>query len=363
MATNFYKAAFSGKYIQGAGALSTLPELINHFGEKALIITTKTPVKHALEPVKANLPAGTKIELFGGECCTSEIERINGIIESGSFDVIIGLGGGKTLDTAKICADQNGCRVIIAPTIASTDAPHSGCAVIYTEDGVFERMYFQKNNPDAVLVDSQVIANAPVRFLVAGMGNALATWFEARSCKQTRSENVVGGISPLTGIAMAQLCYNTLMEYGTAAKLACERHVVTPALDYIIEANILLSGIGFESSGLAAAHSIHDGLTALEETHDFYHGEKVAFGVLAGLHLNGEPVQVLEEVYRFCELVGLPTTLSQIGLSGCSHDDLLKAAKRACDPVESIHHEAVEITPQNVAAAMNAADAYGMSHL
>lgn len=56
---------------------------------------------------------------------------------------------------------------------------------------------------------------------------------------------------------------------------------MTPALEHIVEANILLSGLGFESGGLASCHAIHNGFTVLEQTHKYYHGEKVAFGTLA----------------------------------------------------------------------------------
>ena len=102
-----------------------------------------------------------------------------------------------------------------------------------------------------------------------------------------------------------------------------------------MEANILLSGIGFESSGLAAAHSIHNGLTALEETHSFYHGEKVAFGVLTGLQLTDASPRESAEVFSFCEEIGLPTTLADIGLENADRDKLMKAAEKACAPDRS----------------------------
>ena len=242
---------------------------------------------------------------------------------------------------------------------ASTDAPCSGCAVLYSEKGEFESVYYQKLNPSAVLLDTAIIAAAPVRFLVSGMGDALATWFEARSCSATRSQNACGGLSTLTGLSLARLCYDTLLKYGRAAKIAAEQGIVTPALEHIIEANTLLSGIGFESGGLAAAHSIHNGLTALEETHSFYHGEKVAFGLLAGLHLTDADPDEIAEVYSFCEQIGLPTTLADIGLADCGRERLFKAAEKACAPLECIHHEAGEITPLMVLDAMIAADAFG----
>jgi len=214
-------------------------------------------------------------------------------------------------------------------------------------------------NPQIVLVDTTVIADAPARFLVSGMGDALATWFEARSCDRTRSMNECGGYSTMTGLNLARLCYDSLLMYGAAARTACEKHIVTPALNHIIEANILLSGIGFESSGLAAAHSIHNGLTALEETHSFYHGEKVAFGVLTGLQLTDASPRESAEVFSFCEEIGLPTTLADIGLKNAGRDELMKAAEKACAPTEAIHHEAGTITPGNVLNAMLAVDAIG----
>jgi glycerol dehydrogenase len=214
-------------------------------------------------------------------------------------------------------------------------------------------------NPQVVLVDTSVIAAAPVRFLVAGMGDALSTWFEARSCERSQSPNECGGYSTMTGLNLAKLCYDTLLLYGSAAKTACDSNLVTPALNHIIEANILLSGIGFESSGLATAHSVHNGLSALDETHAFYHGEKVAFGVITGLHLTGAKPEEMSAVYSFCEEIGLPTTFSDIGIKEISSSRLMEVAMKACAPAEGIHHEAVPITPEKLLNAMIAADVMG----
>jgi len=354
------KALFPGKYIQGVGALGELPALLNLFGRRGLILASPTAHKKILP--SSGLEAGSDavlVERFGGECCERELSRLGTLIREKSVDVLVGMGGGKTIDTAKIAADRANIPVIVIPTVASTDAPCSGCAVLYSEKGVFESVYYQKSNPAAVLVDTAVIAEAPTRFLVAGMGDALATWFEARSCGATQSENVCGGLGTLTGLNLARLCYDTLLAYGAAARIAAEQHIVTPALEHIVEANILLSGIGFESGGLASAHSIHNGLTALEKTHAFYHGEKVAFGVLAGLHLTDAPREESDAVYSFCEEVGLPTTLADIGLENCDRTRLLQVAEKACAPDEAIHHEAGAMTPEKVLAAMLAADAVG----
>jgi glycerol dehydrogenase len=354
------KAVFPGQYIQGQGVLNELPALVRLLGTKGLVLASPSVVEKIL-PVYGNETIKDQLatERFQGECCEEELERIGLVIRLEQADVIIGMGGGKTIDTAKIAADRAGIPVIVLPTIASTDAPCSGCAVVYSREGIFEKVLYQKRNPAVVLVDMNVIAASPVRFLISGMGDALATYFEARSCERTQSVNECGGLSTLTGLHLARLCYDTLLRDGTYALSACELHIVTPALNHITEANILLSGIGFESSGLAAAHAIHNGLTALPETHAFYHGEKVAFGVLAGLHLTAADPHEIDTVYAFCESVSLPTTLSNIGIDHADRDHLMIAARKACEPGQSVHHEAGEITSEMVLNAMLMADVRG----
>lgn len=354
------KAVFPGKYVQGVGAMGELPALIDLLGRHGLILASPSAHDKVLPGCGVDWSArATPVEVFRGECCEEELGRLSATIARAGADVLVGMGGGKTIDTAKIAADRARMPVIVVPTIASTDAPTSGCAVIYSKDGVFDSVCYQRLNPAAVLVDVGVIAAAPTRFLVAGMGDALATWFEARSCERTQSVNECGGHGTAAGLAIARLCYETLLSHGVAARRASERHLVTPALDRIVEANILLSGLGFESAGLAAAHAIHNGLTALAETHSSYHGEKVAFGTLAGLHLTDAPAAETEAVYSFCEDVGLPTTLADIGLGGADRRQLALVAEKACAPEQPIHHEAGEITPARVLDTMLAADALG----
>jgi glycerol dehydrogenase len=358
--SKIFKAVFPGKYIQADNAIAELPALIKQLGGKGLILaspTAKSKILPGCICIEGN--DSIHIEEFQGECCQMEINRVIEIIKREKADVLVGLGGGKTIDTAKIASDKTGIPVIIVPTIASTDAPCSGVAIIYDDKGVFESAHYQKMNPQIVLVDMNIMAKAPVRFLVSGMGDALATWFEARSCERTQSLNECGGLSLLTGLNLAKLCYDTLLKYGKAAKIACENNIVTPALHHIVEANTLLSGIGFESSGLASAHAIHNGLTAIEETHSYYHGEKVAFGTLTGLHLTDTAPDEIETVYSFCEEIGLPTTFAEIGIEKADREKLMSAAIKACVPTDSIHHEAGIITPEKVLDAMIAADAMG----
>nr|1KQ3_A Chain A, glycerol dehydrogenase [Thermotoga maritima] len=351
---------FPGRYVQGAGAINILEEELSRFGERAFVVIDDFVDKNVLG--ENFFSSFTKVrvnkQIFGGECSDEEIERLSGLVEE-ETDVVVGIGGGKTLDTAKAVAYKLKKPVVIVPTIASTDAPCSALSVIYTPNGEFKRYLFLPRNPDVVLVDTEIVAKAPARFLVAGMGDALATWFEAESCKQKYAPNMTGRLGSMTAYALARLCYETLLEYGVLAKRSVEEKSVTPALEKIVEANTLLSGLGFESGGLAAAHAIHNGLTVLENTHKYLHGEKVAIGVLASLFLTDKPRKMIEEVYSFCEEVGLPTTLAEIGLDGVSDEDLMKVAEKACDKNETIHNEPQPVTSKDVFFALKAADRYG----
>jgi glycerol dehydrogenase len=146
---------------------------------------------------------------------------------------------------------------------------------------------------------------------------------------------------------------------GADALRAVQTQVVTPALERLVEANTLLSGIGFESSGLAAAHAIHNGLTTAKATHAYLHGEKVAFGLLTQLVMEGQPQSLLHRVLSFATEVGLPITLADVGLTELPKEQLKKIAVRATAESETIHNEPFEVLPEMVADAIMAADAMG----
>ena len=360
------------KYVQGENELLNLGYFVRQYGTSALLVATSSSVKRVREALDATAAkfGVTFVETdFQGECSRDEIARLGELARKHSCHCTVGLGGGKALDTARCVAAGQG--LIVVPTTAATDAPTSHSAVIYKPNGEMEDYAYFPRNPDVVLMDVSIIAASPVRYLVSGMGDALSTYFEARATRRSCSAVNAGlpcgartGDCPpargtLAAQALASTCYRTLLEDGYKAVLACQAKMATPALENIIEANSLLSGLGFESGGLAAAHAVHDGLTALEETHTYLHGEKVAFGTLVQLVLENAPTEELDEVLGFCTPVGLPVCLSDIGITDISPEALRKVARKACLPEESIHAMPFPITEENVAAAIMAADALG----
>ncbi|WP_155956764.1 glycerol dehydrogenase, partial [Klebsiella aerogenes] len=231
------------------------------------------------------------------------------------------------------------------------------------DDGEFESYLMLPHNPNMVVVDTQIVAAAPARLLAAGIGDALATWFEARACSRSGATTMAGGKCTQAALALAELCYNTLVEEGEKAMLAAEQHVVTPALERVIEANTYLSGVGFESGGLAAAHAIHNGLTAIPDAHHFYHGEKVAFGTLTQLVLENAPVEEIETAAALCHSVGLPITLAQLDIKGDIPAKMRTVAEAACAEGETIHNMPGGACADQVYAALLVADQYGQRFL
>lgn len=350
--------AAPGRYIQGRGAIGRLEGVLEQLDSERPLIVRDPIVEEIMGEALKGLSGATHVE-FTGECSSKEIDRVAEEAREAGADAIVGIGGGKTLDTAKAVAHPAGLPLVIVPTIASTDAPTSAVSVVYTDEGEVEEYRLYARNPDAVIVDTQVIASAPVRFLVAGMGDGLSTYFEADASSRTRAATLVAGAPTQAALAIARLCYDTLLEHGLAARLAVERGAITPSVEKVVEANTLLSGLGFESGGLAAAHSIHNGLTVLEETHQFWHGEKVAFGVIAMLMLEERPFEVVTDVVDFCLEVGLPVALGDLGLEDASREELRKVAQVACAEGETIHNEPFDVYPETVLDAILAADAFG----
>ena len=354
------------KYVQGPGEMAKLGEYALVYGKKALVIISENGYKRSgktIEDSFAQAGGACTFEYFHGECSMTEINRLLDVVKAAGTDMVIGVGGGKIFDTAKAVAHYASVPVVICPTIASTDAPCSALSVIYTDDGVFEKYLFLPANPNLVLMDTDIIAASPMRLTVAGMGDALATYFEARACAASGATTCAGGTVGQAALALAKLCFDTLMAEGLKAKSALSAHACTPAVEKVIEANTLLSGIGFESGGLAGAHAIHNGLTVLEECHHMYHGEKVAFGTLTQLMLVDIPKEELDEIAVWCIELGLPVTLRELGVQEITPEKIMAVAEAACAPGDTMGNMPMPVDAKKVYHAILAADAYGRSLL
>lgn len=354
------------RYVQGPGVLDRLPECLGAAGvRRPALLTTSGGRRRFGDRIAESFDAAGMDPLpatFAGECSRTEIGRLVDRLDdvADPVDAVVALGGGKCLDTGKCVARRLAVPAASVPTIASTDAPCSAVSVIYDDEGRFEDVEFLPDNPALVLVDTEVVASAPTRFLVAGMGDALATRYEARTCfRNPDARTLLGARMTVAGVALAERCAEVVFEHGEEAVRDANRSRVTEAVEQVVEANTLLSGMGFEGGGIAAAHALATGgLTALPAVHrDHYHGEMVALGLLAQLALEREEDEA-RRVAEFLAAVGLPVHLRQLSVDPEDGEALATAAEIAAS-VPIMANEPFEVTPDAVVDALYRADAIG----
>lgn len=353
------------KFIVGKGILANISDYISPLGDNVYFVCDEFIVDRATEEAGASFKATGKkaaFEKFNYECSQTEIDRNRKLAREAGANVIVGIGGGKTLDTAKSVAYYEKLPVVIYPTIASTDAPCTSIAVIYTDEGQFDHYLYLPGNPDMVIADTDILAAAPTRFFAAGIGDGLTTYFEARACYRSNGINLANLKPSLVGVGLAKLCYDTIRRNAIPALRAVERKLSTPAVEATIEATIYLSGVGAESGGLAAAHAIHNGMTAVPSLHRVQHGEKVTFALLVQLVLENAPQDEMEEVIKIIKAVGLPLTLKDLGLKEFKEDEWRKVAELSCAKNDTMGNMPFEVTPDDVFNAIVTADAIAESY-
>lgn len=340
---------FPGKYLQGPEAIRLLGAEVSNLGGRAVCLIDRG-ITAVLEPLVKDALTGCcefLIVEHGGECTLNEITSVKQSALTFESDVVIGVGGGKVLDTAKAVADSISNPSVVVPTIAASDAPCSALAIIYHDDGSLDRAMHLTRNPDVVIADTQLIAAAPSRFLSAGMGDGLATWLEADACRRASANNTFGFRGVSLAYEIAAQCRDTIFKYGIEALAQCDDGQPGEAFERIVEANILLSGLGFESCGVAAAHGVQDGLCELPESHGSLHGEKVSIGILAELKLQSASQDEFLKYENFLKSIRLPTRLSGLGMLPTA-DGLAIVARRACRPGDIIHNEPMQVTEEMV---------------
>ena len=350
-------------YIQGPGELDKIEEYSRVYTNRVFFLIDGflfPTLKERIENIFSKSDSVCICEACRGECCYSEINRITELVKEHKAGLIVGAGGGKTIDIAKMVANSLFFPYFIVPTSAATDAPVSGLAVVYTDTGEHLEAVMLKRSADIVLMDSNLIAGAPIRLFRAGMADALATWFEAQARERSESPNNIGKgyLRCKAGMAIARLSYDLLMEDGLRALRDLEISAVTDAVENIIETNTLLSGLGFQNTGCSVAHAIHAGLAELPETHSYLHGEKVAFGIVCGFAFENTPMDIVDKVMQFMVEADIPVTLSDLGVEA-TPENIFKIADKVVNRNRTIYAEPLVINIDTVSAAIISANALG----
>ncbi|MEC8348240.1 MAG: glycerol dehydrogenase [Pseudomonadota bacterium] len=352
------------RYIQGPGVLNHINRYMSLLNVKRVGILASRRGQAAEGQRISKRLSNDSIDcipaVFAGECSLEEVEKHVRALAGENLDCLISVGGGKPVDAGKSIAYRLDIPVVIVPTLASNDAPTSALSVLYTTEGANDAVEFYPSNPAMVIVDTEVIAAAGERYFVAGIGDAMATWFESRVCFENSSAITPIGARPtLASYAIGEVCARTLFEKGEAASRAVATGACTDEVESVVEANTLLSGIGFESGGLALAHPVALAFTQLDEIHRKYlHGEMVAMGTLIQLTL--ERSVDAEKVARFFANIGLPIHMTQLSLSP-KDSAAISAIIEATLGNRNAHHMPMPVTYDSLREAMLDANKLGMA--
>ncbi|MBC7190117.1 glycerol dehydrogenase [Candidatus Aerophobetes bacterium] len=351
------------KYIQGKGALKEIGRYVSVMGgKKVLLMGGRTALSVSKEKIIQSLKSHEiecVVEIFGGESTRSEINRLVDTGKKEGCNFVIGVGGGKAVDAAKAVSYYMETPLALVPTIAATDAACSAQAPIYTDEHAFEELIIRPKNPDIVLTDTEIIVKAPIRFLVAGMGDALSTKFEAEACWKAGVINFHGGSVGESALCLARWCTDTVMDYGVEAKKFAENGEVTRTVEKVVEACVYASSVSFENCGLSVAHGYQVGFTTLKETQNSLHGEIVGFSTCAHVVFENQPKEVIDKVFNFCLDVGLPVTLSQIGLKDPSKEKLMGAIEESFKKTGWFNNEPFKVTAEMLYQALMETDRMG----
>lgn len=344
------------KVLRGSGAIAAAGEDMARLGQRPLVIggdRTLSVMQPYLHPTLQHHSLQAAQASYGADCSEAGIEHLRQAVTHHQADFIIGVGGGKALDAAKLVAYQCRLPVVTIPTSAATCAAWTALSNIYSEQGAFRYDVGLPHCPNLLVLDYDLIQTASRRTLVAGIGDALAKWYEASVSSGHSDQTLI-----IAAVQQARVLRDILFQKSVAALNAPG----SPTWQEVVDAAVLLAGVigglGGAQCRTVAAHAVHNGLTHLLESHDTLHGEKVAYGILVQLRLeemlqgNHLAATARQQLIKFYAEIGLPQSLTDLGLDRVTVADLQRAAEVACAPGSDLYHLPFEVNPTQLMAAM-----------
>ncbi len=306
-----------------------------------------------LQPIWAQQQLNHTEASYSPDCAESSLAELKAVATNHQADFIIGIGGGKALDTSKLLAYQCQLPIVTIPTSGATCAAWTALSNVYSEAGAFQYDVSLNNCPDLLILDYSLIRTAPKRTLVAGIGDAIAKWYEASVSSGNSTATLI-----ISAVQQARVLRDILFQKSAIA-------LENPQSDEwreVVDATVLLAGviggIGGADCRTVAAHAVHNGLTQIPAAHQALHGEKVAYGILVQLRLeemvlgNKLAIAARQQLLEFYQAIALPKTLADLGLGEISLAQLRHAAEAACNPQSDIHRLPFKVSPEQLMAAM-----------
>ena len=352
------------RYVQGPGEFNNLPVFASNYGDTALAIIDTffyASMKDRIEELFAQKGMKAYAVEFNGRCSHATMKELIAFTEALPKipDTFIGIGGGQACDINKAIGAHFRKAFINVPTALSSDAPTSTHSIINNEGAMFDRIVHYKN-PDYVVVDTEITVQAPLFMFSSGIGDALATYIEAEASFANNNVcNAGGGIYRPTqlGMAAAKISFDILMEKGRSAFEAARNKTCSADYEDVAEATILLSGLGFECTGVSVAHGLQAGFYAMPDAKQMMHGTGVGYGALVQLVLQKD--ERFPEVFSFCKDTGIPTCTAELGLTEENRDENIRLLiEEVYYNRWNIHNVPFEVTKEMLKNAIFELDAY-----
>lgn len=305
-------------YSVGTDCYKEVPEVCGVFGKNAVVVGGKKAM-HVARPYLDDALKNSDLNVleyvwYGGD---STYENGNMVLANPNVqkaDMVFGVGGGRACDTAKYVADKLHKPLFTFPTLGSNCASVTAISVIYNPDGSFREYYYPKSAVHMFL-NTAVVADSPVDYLWAGIGDALSKEYEAVfSSKDDKLSH-----SPLLGVEVSHACTDPLMEYGPQALQDCRDKKASfaleqVALDIVVSTGIvslLVSKAGEYYYNSTLAHCVYYGSTVTKKGEKHLHGEVVSLGVLCLLEYEKNEKE-LQRCMDFNHKMGLPLCFDDV---------------------------------------------------
>lgn len=341
------------RVIRGDQALAQSSVAIASLGSRPLVVggdSTLGVTLPRLQPVLEQLQF--TCSNYGCDCSESGLASLKSAVNQHQADLIIGVGGGKALDAAKLLAYQCKLPVVTIPTSAATCAAWTALSNVYSEQGAFLYDVSLDSCPDLLILDYELIATAPQHTLVAGIGDAIAKWYEASVSSGHLDQTLV-----IAAVQQARVLRDILFQKSATALKEPGSAVWREVVDATVLLAGVIGGLGGAQCRTVAAHAVHNGLTHLP-IHSSIHGEKVAYGILVQLRLeemlqgNGLAATARQQLLKFYSEIGLPQNLAHLGLGKITLQELQHAVEIALAPNSDIYRLPFKVVPEQLMAAM-----------
>lgn len=342
------------KVLRGEHCLTNSGREIARLGSRPLVVGGDRTLKISeLNPVLEAEKLVVKAANYSPDCAESSLLRLQEAVKQHQADLIIGIGGGKALDMAKLLAYRCNLPIVTIPTSGATCAAWTALSNVYSEAGAFQYDVTLDRCPDLLLLDYSLIRTAPQRTLVAGIGDAIAKWYEASVSSGNSTATLL-----ISAVQQARILRDILLQKSAIALKRPDSDEWREVVDATVLLAGVIGGIGGADCRTVAAHAVHNGLTHLVAAHDVLHGEKVAYGILVQLRLeemvqgNQLAASSRKQLLQFYTEIGLPKTLEELGLTDVTLAQLRQVTAIATQPQSDIHRLPFAISSEQLAAAM-----------